>query len=368
VIKNIIPVIIQSPWTGELNAQKGVASALVADLSKHIIVPDDFWKTELEKQFKAAKGNQVQRLASWKICFENAQQVIRKHCRSISPDYDIPVIVNIGGRDSSAFLSLASKSLFSNSFLMNIQYPKLASAWYDLLALPPVELPQETTAKTMRIGSVPNLVSESLMQKAREVWSPILSAGNRKTLAIIVGGYTGVAGVGSGIREFTLKHGQELIQAVMQIQEQTNCNLLLTTSRRTPANVGDLLRTQLAPRCLRSYFATDSSPNPLMGYMACADAFVVTAESMSMISEAADTGKPVHTYMPEGILSSEHEIFYNAMRENGHITPLPSQIHFGVGRPIHAAASIAEIITHMIGGRERSPQSVSKIASGECAL
>ena len=36
--------------------------------------------------------------------------------------------------------------------------------------------------------------------------------------------------------------------------------------------------------------------NPYLAYLGLADSFVVTAESMSMLTEAAATGKPLHIY------------------------------------------------------------------------
>ena len=36
--------------------------------------------------------------------------------------------------------------------------------------------------------------------------------------------------------------------------------------------------------------------NPYFGYLAIADAFIVTFRSMSMLTEACSTGKPVHMF------------------------------------------------------------------------
>src|SRR5581483_2108548 len=36
--------------------------------------------------------------------------------------------------------------------------------------------------------------------------------------------------------------------------------------------------------------------NPYFGYLAVADAFIVTGDSMSMLAEACSTGRPVHVF------------------------------------------------------------------------
>ena len=70
------------------------------------------------------------------------------------------------------------------------------------------------------------------------------------------------------------------------------------TSRRTGREELALVRDRLAglPAAIWD-FAGD---NPYFAYLGLADAFLVTADSVSMISEAAATGKPVHILELDG--------------------------------------------------------------------
>uniref|UniRef100_A0A0D9ZKJ6 Mitochondrial fission protein ELM1 n=1 Tax=Oryza glumipatula TaxID=40148 RepID=A0A0D9ZKJ6_9ORYZ len=61
-------------------------------------------------------------------------------------------------------------------------------------------------------------------------------------------------------------------------------------------------------------------PNPHLGHLAWADAFVITADSISMLSEACSTGKPVY------VVGTEHcrwkfSDFHNRLHERGAVRP-----------------------------------------------
>jgi hypothetical protein len=56
--------------------------------------------------------------------------------------------------------------------------------------------------------------------------------------------------------------------------------------------------------------------NPYFTYLALADAFLVTADSVSMISEAAATGKPVHIFDLDGG-NAKFARFHQIMRNAG---------------------------------------------------
>ena len=68
--------------------------------------------------------------------------------------------------------------------------------------------------------------------------------------------------------------------------------MVLTPSRRTGEAGIALLRERLGG--LPAAIWDMTGDNPYYAYLAVADAFLVTANSVSMISEAAATGKPVH--------------------------------------------------------------------------
>ena len=68
-----------------------------------------------------------------------------------------------------------------------------------------------------------------------------------------------------------------------------------------------------------------TSENPYFAFLALADAFLVTADSVSMISEAAATGKPVHILCLDGG-NAKFSRFHAAMRQAGITRPFVGRI------------------------------------------
>ncbi|MBO0735647.1 MAG: mitochondrial fission ELM1 family protein [Alphaproteobacteria bacterium] len=98
---------------------------------------------------------------------------------------------------------------------------------------------------------------------------------------------------------------------------------LITPSRRTGEAGLALLRDRLAG--LSAWIWDGSGENPYFAILALADAFLVTADSISMISEAAATGKPVHILGLDGG-NAKFARFHAAMRAAGITRPFLGQI------------------------------------------
>ena len=70
---------------------------------------------------------------------------------------------------------------------------------------------------------------------------------------------------------------------------------MVTASRRTPPASITALRAALAAVPHRFFDPADGAagPNPYLGFLALAEAIIVTDDSVSMASDAASTGKPL---------------------------------------------------------------------------
>ena len=77
--------------------------------------------------------------------------------------------------------------------------------------------------------------------------------------------------------------------------------------------------------------------NPYYAYLAVADAFLVTADSVSMISEAAMTGKPVHVIELDGG-DAKFARFHRAMQESGITRPFTGRIESWRYQPLDDTA------------------------------
>ena len=79
------------------------------------------------------------------------------------------------------------------------------------------------------------------------------------------------------------------------VRHQGGC-AIVTTSARTRTSVADVLDAVLTVPASLHRYQPDDPDNPYFGILAHADAFVVTSDSVAMLSEAAATGRPVHIF------------------------------------------------------------------------
>jgi uncharacterized protein len=107
----------------------------------------------------------------------------------------------------------------------------------------------------------------------------------RPWVAVLMGG-------NSGRFVMTASKGRHLGTLAQELAAAAGGSVVATDSPRTPSAAGDALQAQLRPPSF-CYRWGSGGDNPYQGILALADAFVVTGESMSMLGEAADTGKPL---------------------------------------------------------------------------
>jgi mitochondrial fission protein ELM1 len=109
----------------------------------------------------------------------------------------------------------------------------------------------------------------------------------RPILTVLIGGT-------NKAYRLTSKRIAEIAEAVGAVLRSQGGSALVTPSRRTGAAGIAPLRQRLGG--LQTVIWDGSGENPYFAFLAVADAFLVTADSVSMISEAAATGKPVHVF------------------------------------------------------------------------
>jgi mitochondrial fission protein ELM1 len=176
-------------------------------------------------------------------------------------------------------------------------------------------------------------VSQESLDAAAARWCDELGKGKGPRVALLVGG-TNVE------HEFSPDCAKELGESVKAMVDAMGGSVLVSTSRRTSKAAAESLLSALGSSCSHAYvWQTDreNSENPYMGYLAHADAFVVTGESASMLAEACTTGKPVTIFpLPErsaGIIAwvrSVGRTLGDAVASRAYASPLNKR---GIERP-----------------------------------
>ena len=133
-------------------------------------------------------------------------------------------------------------------------------------------------------------VSERRLEAARDLWGRRLTHLPRPHIAVMIGGDAGPYVLD---REAAALLGR----AASALASKQGGALLVTSSARTPKLTIDALEARLdCPASVFRWTPDSAADNPYFGYLASADAFVVTSESMSMLTEACSTRKPVYMF------------------------------------------------------------------------
>ena len=115
-------------------------------------------------------------------------------------------------------------------------------------------------------------------------WAPVFALYQRPLLAVLLGG-------SNGRYRFEAAQGRELAEQLAALIRREKIGVVITPSRRTAPEIVRILRETLAP--MDAWIWDGTGENPYFGMLACADAILCTADSVSMVSEAVATPVPV---------------------------------------------------------------------------
>lgn len=136
----------------------------------------------------------------------------------------------------------------------------------------------------------PNLITKDYMEEQTELllkrYSHLRNRLKMK-IGLLVGGDT---------KNYTLSESQVrfVVNQIKEAAEETNADVLVTTSRRTPKGIENLLWRELRryPRCPLIIIANRTEvPEAVGGILGASDIVIVSGDSISMISEAISSGK-----------------------------------------------------------------------------
>lgn len=185
-------------------------------------------------------------------------------------------------------------------FTICMMKPSGAVADYDVVAIPQHDKDSVADAPNVVVTlGAPNRITRERLALETDRWRKRLGHIKGFRLAVMVGG-------NSKHGAFGPSEAKVLVDAMAEAVKDRDGGLLVTTSRRTGAPATEALRRALEESGIPFYFWMPDDPtardNPYHAYLGLADAVVVTAESISMASEAATAGKPVYLWgRPEGV-------------------------------------------------------------------
>jgi len=209
------------------------------------------------------------------------------------------LILTIGRRPSMAALWIREQSKGQSKIAL-IGKPSSRLEDYELIVvssenqLPPFANVVPITLPLMR-------VDEDAVKRATDEWRERFSALPRPLVGILVGGPTGPY-------RYDQKVASRLIEIANGVKARGGTPYI-TTSRRTPPNVVNALKSGLPEGAILFAWQADAVENPYLGLLGHADGFLVTADSISMMVEVARLHRPLSILqLPLGQLESLDQI------------------------------------------------------------
>ena len=224
-----------------------------------------------------------------------------------------PDLVVACGRNAAMPALAIKQASGGNTLVAQIQNPGVGQNEFDLFVVPEHDhIPAAKVIVTM--GAVHRVTQARLAAERGRF--PALAAMPHPILSVLIGGTN---------KAYSLSRRRlsEIAESIAVILHRTGGSALVTPSRRTGDGGLSLLRDRL--RGLSASIWDGTGENPYFAYLALADAFLVTADSVSMISEAAATGKPVHILSLDGG-NAKFARFHAAMQAAGITRPFAGSI------------------------------------------
>lgn len=159
---------------------------------------------------------------------------------------------------------------------------------FDLVvATPQYLLPERDNV--LRVDLPLHRVTHVALERDLEAWVERYRALPRPYWGVLLGG-------NSGRYTFTEGKARRLAGWLNERIAETGGAVLVTDSARTPAATYGAFLSTLAGPSSAYRWGRSEGPNPYLAYLALAERLVVTGESMSMLAEAAATGRPLYIY------------------------------------------------------------------------
>ncbi|KAF4371070.1 hypothetical protein G4B88_002999 [Cannabis sativa] len=260
---------------------------------------------QISKFILKSKGHRVMTLPSENGGRMGLSSILEADVKQIvnmareTSEKDGPLLVVASGRDTIPIASSIKRLAPENVFVVQIQHPRKQLNRFDLVVTPQHDYypltpegqeqvprflrkwitPQEPPDKhvVLTVGALHQIDSTAL-RSAASTWHDEFAPLPKPLLVVYVGGPTGCCRFGADL-------AKQLTSSLLSVLASCGTIKICFADRTPDKELGDNPKV---------YIWHGEEPNPHMGNVAWADAFVVTADSVSLISEVCSTGKPVY--------------------------------------------------------------------------
>ena len=205
-----------------------------------------------------------------------------------------------------------------------------------------------TVCKTI---GIPNPISVEVLDSERSILQNVLKLKHQKRIGLLIGGT-------DKHETISLADATELYNTCKRLATSHRLQFLLTTSRRTPPEVTRFLMLNFEKEEWCPIFVTPDTvseiDDPYQAILALSDILIVSADSFSMVCEAASSGRNVivleFTHKTTHRLPKRYNTYYY-MEENGFLTLIKME-------------ELQDAITHSFG----SDSSINRLQDADKAV
>jgi mitochondrial fission protein ELM1 len=216
-----------------------------------------------------------------------------------------------------------------------IQHPRMALNKFDLVLA--ARHDGIAGANVIVTRTALHRVTPARLKAEAEIWRPVFAHLARPLVAVVLGG-------ANGRYRFGAEEAQVLAAQLQTMVARDGVGLVITPSRRTAPAVVDILRAALP----EAWIWDGAGENPYFGMLALADAIIVTADSVSMVSEAVATSAPVFLVRLPG-KSSRIGAFMDVLAADGRVRNFAGRLALWDTAPLDDTAWAAAALRERLG-------------------
>lgn len=230
--------------------------------------------------------------------------------KALSPASDAiqppwPDVLISSGRKTVGIAAAIRQASEGRTFAIQIQDPVGLRNHFDVIVTPRHDhLTGDNVISTY--GSLTRVRHEKIAAEAEKFRDSVAHL-PRPLVAVMVGG-------SNKVFDLNEEQARKLLEGLGRMCAEDRTGLLVTPSRRTAQSVRELVREGVST--LPALWWDGDGDNPYLGWLGLADAFVVTADSVNMVSETLNTGKPVMVFDLPGRKRKFAE-FHGTLRDAG---------------------------------------------------
>jgi hypothetical protein len=244
------------------------------------------------------------------------------------------------GRNAAAPALAIRRATGGKCVAVQIQDPRVGHGEFDLMVVPAHDSYRGERVE-VSLGAIHRVTAEKLAAEGARF--PQFGALPHPIVGVLIGG-------SNRAYKFDLARLGAIADSVAAAVRMSGGSVLATASRRTGADGIALLRDRFAD--LPGEVWDNAGGNPYYAYLAHADHLLVTADSVSMVSEAAASGKPVQIIDLDGG-DPKFGRFHAAMRAAGITRPFRGALESWTYTPPDDTARAGAAVRALVLERQR---------------